>query len=102
MAYDNFDNQRLPWIYGPQVAPGGVTGNAGKLPPNENSWSFIENRVALYSKYTMSVKLKLDSTDPNARKKWEYIQIMKKRSFKEVELKGGNMRYNRKIIKSTK
>ncbi|MGE7625534.1 insecticidal delta-endotoxin Cry8Ea1 family protein, partial [Viridibacillus sp. NPDC096237] len=91
IAQDNFDNQRLTWVNLGGIVDGGVTGKAGRIESNGDTWTYIENQVASNSKYTLSMKVKLESTDKN---KLQNVTIFTdnaagERIKKTVELKGG-------------
>ncbi|MGX5633548.1 insecticidal delta-endotoxin Cry8Ea1 family protein [Bacillus thuringiensis] len=98
VAFDDFDNSRIPWFKysNPEanfkIVDGGFTGRAGKFGPTgiavtEN----LDKLMTPYTKYTMSIKLKLDSNDPNARQKVTLYTNQAGPGIvrKEVELIGG-------------
>lgn len=91
IAEDNFDNQRLNWVNIGGIVDGGMIGKAGMVGTNGDTWTYIQDRVATNSRYTLSMKVKLNSVDENARKKVTIFtdNANHERITKTVELKGG-------------
>ncbi|PER47848.1 hypothetical protein COL26_30830 [Bacillus thuringiensis] len=89
---DNFDGTNKGWIFysGGGIVGGGVTGRAGMIPSGTNSIVYPSG-IDYYSKYTLNMKVKLQSTDPNIKQKVKIYHTTTKGQMvsKEVELKGG-------------
>ncbi|PER34669.1 hypothetical protein COL26_33605 [Bacillus thuringiensis] len=90
IGQDNFDDKRLSWVNLGGIVNGGVTGKAGMIDANGNTWSYIQDQVLPFSKYTLSIKVKLNSNNGNERQKVTlYTDNLKhERITKTVELKG--------------
>ncbi|WP_157259426.1 insecticidal delta-endotoxin Cry8Ea1 family protein [Paenibacillus sp. OSY-SE] len=94
VVYDNFDDQRLPlwyWYKRFNIVTGGVSGKAAKCDFDGESWTYIDNQIEGHTKYTLQVKLKLNTTDTNTTQKFQLYAGSKNNGqiIKEVELKGG-------------
>lgn len=91
IAQENFDNQRLTWTNLDGIADGGITGKAGMIRAKGNTWTYITDKLASNSRYTLSMKVKLNSNDPNVRQKVTIYtdNADHERITKTVELKGG-------------
>ncbi|MED1383872.1 hypothetical protein [Bacillus mycoides] len=70
---------------------GGITGKAGTIGPNGDTWTYINDQLVANSRYTLSMKVKLSSNDANVRQKVTLFMDNEKqqRITKTVELKGG-------------
>ncbi|MGF1438202.1 insecticidal delta-endotoxin Cry8Ea1 family protein [Bacillus thuringiensis] len=90
IAQDNFDDKRLSWVNFGGIVNGGVNGKAGMIDTNGNTWTYIQDQLLPFSKYTLSIKVKLNSTNGNERQNVTiYTDNMKReRITKTVELKG--------------
>lgn len=91
IAQDNFDDRRLNWTNIGDIVVGGITGKAGKIGSNGDTWTDINDQLVANSRYTLSMKVKLNSNDANVRQKITVFTDNKnhKRITKTVELKGG-------------
>ncbi|MCU5600788.1 MULTISPECIES: insecticidal delta-endotoxin Cry8Ea1 family protein [Bacillus cereus group] len=91
VAQDNFDDRRLNWNNIKSIVTEGITGNAGTIGPNGDTWTYINNQLVGNSRYTLSMKVKLNSNDANVRQKVTVFTDNKnhQRVTKTVELKGG-------------
>ncbi|OUA88937.1 hypothetical protein [Bacillus thuringiensis] len=58
--------------------------------PKGDTWTYIQDQIAPLSKYTLSMKVKLDSNNENERQKVTIFtdNWLKERITKTVELKG--------------
>ncbi|MFK4355207.1 insecticidal delta-endotoxin Cry8Ea1 family protein [Bacillus sp. RC92] len=90
IARDNFDDQQLNWINLGGIVNGGITGKAGMIGTNGDTWTYIQDQVLPFSKYTLSIKVKLNSNDGNERQKVTIFtdNLKHERITKTVELKG--------------
>ncbi|MCU4715803.1 insecticidal delta-endotoxin Cry8Ea1 family protein [Bacillus cereus] len=90
IAQDNFDDKRLNWINLGGITNGGTTGKSGMIGTNGDTWTFITDQIAPLSKYTLSMKLKLDSNNENERQKVTIFtdNLLNERITKTVELNG--------------
>lgn len=90
IAQDNFDNIRLSWSNMDGIVNGGNSGKAGMISKNGNTWTYIQDQITPFTKYTLNIKVKLDSNDGNERQKVTIFTDNAKheRITKTVELKG--------------
>ncbi|AKR12921.1 insecticidal delta-endotoxin Cry8Ea1 family protein [Bacillus thuringiensis] len=90
IAQDDFDNKRLNWINIGGIVNGGFMGKAGMIDKSGDTWTYIQDQLLPYSKYTLSMKVKLDSNNENEKQKVTIFtdNLKHERITKTVELKG--------------
>lgn len=69
---------------------GGNTGKTGMISKNGDTWTYIQDQITPFTKYTLSMKMELDSNNGDKRKRVTIFTDNAKheRITKTVELKG--------------
>lgn len=88
VAEDNFDNKRLTWYNLGGVVDGGFTGKAGMVARSGYTLTYIQDKIIPFSKYTLSMKVKLDSNNEKETQQVEIFINSLERIKKTVYLKG--------------